>query len=322
MSDNIEHDESEELRLIAEEATRQIKLESSTQQSVKFDEIMRLTIKKFGCTQSQFSRAVHIYLPDFIRVVDLLKVEIQDKIKMMYSNNPDNINKIATETGVSHKIVSAYINCWILSGETLTNAHEAKFNEGYQNYLDNLLSINELGISVFGKENCAQIILLHMANNNLISREHYRKTKRGAIDRKFSFNISGKYINYIYNLQDGKSAISGIPLVSSYRSRHFSLPNIYSIDRIDSDIGYEEGNIQLISKIENDMKGILTQTSFNHSNLLISSHLYRQKYGSDEFTDRLSQMMKDLNKPKVNAKNTNIDVEFFDEDNNRFSFFE
>ena len=68
-------------------------------------------------------------------------------------------------------------------------------------------------------------------------------------------NLSVDFLNALYLKQDGKCAISGREM--TYASGEGRVPTNISIDRIDSNIGYEESNIQLVCIQVNKMKAEL-----------------------------------------------------------------
>ena len=77
---------------------------------------------------------------------------------------------------------------------------------------------------------------------------------------KLTFNITKDYLNSLYESQNHKCALSGISLEPNL-SLTLQQQNM-SIDRVDSNIGYEVGNIQLVDKRINMMKGSLSNKDF------------------------------------------------------------
>ena len=68
-----------------------------------------------------------------------------------------------------------------------------------------------------------------------LSLTQYTRLKRSAEKRNYEFSVSIEYLWNLYLRQDKKCAITGD-----------SIPNIRdaSLDRIDSNLGYIEGNVQ------------------------------------------------------------------------------
>lgn len=93
--------------------------------------------------------------------------------------------------------------------------------------------------------------------------------KKGAFLRNLECSIDLKYLWELYEKQERKCALSGINL-------NFKKNHAYSVDRIDSNIGYIDGNIQIVHKDINRMKLDYSQKEF----LQICNDIYDyQKYG-------------------------------------------
>lgn len=88
------------------------------------------------------------------------------------------------------------------------------------------------------------------AGGKLVSGHYYSHVKSGAAGTRgrkpLEFSVTLEYIDTLLVLQDGKCALSNLPI------------NCYdgtaSLDRIDSSIGYIEGNLQWLHKDINMMK--------------------------------------------------------------------
>lgn len=68
------------------------------------------------------------------------------------------------------------------------------------------------------------------------------------------------YLMTIYDSQEGLCAITKVPMTNS--SGKGKLQTNISIDRIDSSLGYTEGNIQLVCTMVNKMKSDSTKEEF------------------------------------------------------------
>lgn len=84
---------------------------------------------------------------------------------------------------------------------------------------------------------------------------------RGAKDRNIEFNITIEYAWSVYLKQNRKCAISGLELefctsqsINKTTGRKTYFRHTISLDRIDSNKGYIEGNIQWLHKDINKMK--------------------------------------------------------------------
>lgn len=76
---------------------------------------------------------------------------------------------------------------------------------------------------------------------------------------KLEFTITPEYLSRLYN-ENHHCSLSGIDL-SLDLSKSVQQQNL-SVDRIDSNVGYVEGNIQLVDKRINMMKGTLSNDEF------------------------------------------------------------
>ena len=91
-----------------------------------------------------------------------------------------------------------------------------------------------------------------------MSGKHWSGIKNSAGKRKHEFNIT---IEYAYNLfiqQDKKCALTGeLMKLDDKISKHTA-----SLDRINSKIGYVEGNVQWVLREVNLMKNVLPEDKF------------------------------------------------------------
>ena len=77
--------------------------------------------------------------------------------------------------------------------------------------------------------------------------------KNSAKIRGIPHNVSGKYLWKLFEMQNGRCALTGDILV--FDSSHHN-KNTASLDRIDSSIGYVEGNVMWVHKHVNLMKHV------------------------------------------------------------------
>jgi len=87
---------------------------------------------------------------------------------------------------------------------------------------------------------------------NFISSILYHATQR---KQHLGFNIDIFYLVDLYNKQQGKCAISGVEM--TYISGSGRVLTNISIDRIDSSLGYIQGNVQFVCDVVNRMKSDL-----------------------------------------------------------------
>jgi hypothetical protein len=78
---------------------------------------------------------------------------------------------------------------------------------------------------------------------------------------KYGFDIDKEYLEKLWEQQEGKCAISGIPLLIKY-FKNKSKPNTASLDRIDSNKGYIKGNVQFVAYSLNLAKNSFSNEEF------------------------------------------------------------
>lgn len=88
-------------------------------------------------------------------------------------------------------------------------------------------------------------------------------------------NLTVEYLFDMYQKQNGLCALSGKEM--TYITGSGRVPTNISIDRIDSNIGYDEGNIQLVCVQANKMKQELTGSELTDWCECISNHLKGKK---------------------------------------------
>ena len=98
---------------------------------------------------------------------------------------------------------------------------------------------------------------------NAVIQSKVRQVKYNAQKRKkvsqLDFNITPEYINHLYE-NDHTCALSGLDLTIDLNKT--LQQQQLSIDRIDSNVGYIEGNVELVDKRINLMKGSLNNEEF------------------------------------------------------------
>lgn len=85
-----------------------------------------------------------------------------------------------------------------------------------------------------------------------IGKALWRNAIQNAEQRGYEFSVSIEYMWCRFALQQGRCAMSGMNLELSHHKR------TASIDRIDNDIGYIEGNVQWVHKDINKLKGVMS----------------------------------------------------------------
>lgn len=133
-----------------------------------------------------------------------------------------------------------------------------------------------LGITSYCKECAKAASNLHYRANSegrprritSYSHEHLTNEERKLLSslknlctkargRKHEYDLNYEYLKGIYDGQKGRCAYSGLPL--SLEANRF---DTISLDRINSQIGYLKGNVQLVCSMVNHMKLDYTQEEF------------------------------------------------------------
>jgi hypothetical protein len=107
-------------------------------------------------------------------------------------------------------------------------------------------------------ENVTGGMFSHYAGHAGLTGRYFGMVRLGALRRGLEFSITPEYAWEKYQQQDGRCALTGVPIPIGRKPKE----QLASIDRIDSLIGYTEGNIQWVHKIINFMKLDLAQCEF------------------------------------------------------------
>lgn len=91
----------------------------------------------------------------------------------------------------------------------------------------------------------------HFKGCGNLSSRYYSALKYNAIRRNFRFSVSKEYLWELYKKQDETCSLSGIKLKLPKEKKK---EQTASLDRIDSNKGYEEGNVHWVHKDINNMK--------------------------------------------------------------------
>lgn len=83
---------------------------------------------------------------------------------------------------------------------------------------------------------------------------HFDSIKKGAVKRKKEFDLDVKFLEELYLKQNGKCAITNVPIEVKHKNDITVLYNSASLDRIDSSKGYTEDNVQWVMLGINYMK--------------------------------------------------------------------
>ena len=87
--------------------------------------------------------------------------------------------------------------------------------------------------------------------------------KSGATARGISYSVSSEYLDEVWIQQNGVCALSGETITMKAPGKNrVAWGNYASLDRIDSAIGYEKGNVQWVHPIVNIMKNRFDKETF------------------------------------------------------------
>lgn len=96
-----------------------------------------------------------------------------------------------------------------------------------------------------------------------ISGAMFRQIKNSADKRNIEFNITIEFLDQLFKMQNKKCALSGLDISLPYQDQDRSVGNYTaSLDRINSNIGYIEENVQWVHKWVNKMKQNLQEDEF------------------------------------------------------------
>jgi len=109
-----------------------------------------------------------------------------------------------------------------------------------------------------------------------ITGQRWKKLIKTAKDRNIEFNITQEHAWELFEKQNGKCALSGIPLkiCSGYLAeKRNGIKKGFakaSLDRIDSSLGYIVGNIQWVSVIQNKMKNKYSEEAYRKECVMVA----------------------------------------------------
>lgn len=102
---------------------------------------------------------------------------------------------------------------------------------------------------------------------------HWRQIVNNADTRGHELSISMEQAQKIYNLQQGRCALSGLPIFFQEKTKNAGWTA--SLDRIDSSAGYVMGNLQWVHKDVNLMKQAFSQARFAELCQLVADGICR-----------------------------------------------
>lgn len=97
-----------------------------------------------------------------------------------------------------------------------------------------------------------------MRGMEIPDRGHAERSLRGGTSRGYQWDLTPEYVLDLYEKQEGLCALTGWPIGWPEKG----LTSTVSIDRIDSQEGYLQGNVQLLHKDVNMAKQQYSQEYF------------------------------------------------------------
>lgn len=94
-----------------------------------------------------------------------------------------------------------------------------------------------------------------------VTGRYFNQVKRGADKRGLEFSLTIEYMAQLFRDQNERCALTGEQIYFS-EARKYKMETSASLDRIDNNKGYIEGNVQFVSKEVNFMKHKLTEDRF------------------------------------------------------------
>jgi hypothetical protein len=108
----------------------------------------------------------------------------------------------------------------------------------------------------------------------IILKKRLVSSKNRAAKKGWDFDLDYPFLQYLYTKQKGRCPYTTAKLThtQSKIARCGGLETL-SIDRIDSQIGYIKGNVELVSSIVNNMKNDMSKEQFKYIISLIAVNL-------------------------------------------------
>lgn len=213
------------------------------------------------------------------------KYNYENSIYTGYKNRIDitcNKHGVFNQTASSHLSGDGCRNCYTESRKTWSEEQEdfLKKNFGKRGFKSSVIA------EKLGKTQHA--VLLHARRMGLskpqtpfagdFPRHVWNNTKKRAKTDGIDINISEEYLNQILVEQDYFCALSGVKLIPSNDTKL----NTVSVDRIDSSIGYVEGNIQIVHRTFNVLKWNHNERDLIEMCEMVAAHL-KKRYGKLEW---------------------------------------
>lgn len=106
-----------------------------------------------------------------------------------------------------------------------------------------------------------------------LRRAVYRDTRK---NRRSDITI--EYLRELFIAQRGRCALTGFPITAEHRFQSVRNPLAPSIDRMDGDLGYRRGNVQIVTTIANVAKSDFGEDAFYE---MCAAAVHHQRYGKE-----------------------------------------
>lgn len=120
----------------------------------------------------------------------------------------------------------------------------------------------------------------------LLPGSYFTRLKRGAEKRGLPFLVSKEFLWLAFLKQEEKCALTGLPLfmVPSHEIPYELWKYAASVDRINPNVGYEEGNVRWVSRTVNFMRRDFTDARF----MTLAEAIYSHQFLGKSIYDQVS----------------------------------
>lgn len=207
----------------------------------------------------------------------------KDWLYERYITNKLSLKKISLETGIPRKTLEYWAGRYDISKRRKITVTEEEIVRDYLNGDGSTTIAKRYGVSVgyalkrlwkndieirdtdISSNNKQKAGIARRKNYEDISSSYWSSLKYMAADRKLEFSITREYVWELFIKQNKRCALSGeeITLIpfNQYGIRK-KKDQTASLDRINSKLGYIEGNVQWVHKAVNMMKWNLEESEF------------------------------------------------------------
>jgi hypothetical protein len=217
---------------------------------------------------------------------DLNSIITKEYITKEYIENQRTMEDICNELNISYKTLFKRIKSFGFQVKDCVRlTEEQRLNLRWEHLTPLRRHINKKGEKVFDnyifKCSCGKEVSIFWHNvmqgqrtacgkcdwYEDIKTGHWTNIIRCAKARNLEFNLTKKYVWDLYLKQDKKCIFTGLPVIFDVKGKTTA-----SIDRIDNSKGYIEGNIQIVHKSINIMRGATDVELFKYLCTLVAKN--------------------------------------------------